>query len=133
MAIDVSVVGKPGPASTFDVTSKDTILYALGVGAKRDELELLYEGSGPKVLPSFAVVPKFLPTFEALASTGGNLAMSVHASEKVVIHRPFAPAGKLVSTATVRGVYDLGRTAQVLVDATIADGRGALVAEATTS
>jgi acyl dehydratase len=43
----------------FEYTSKDVILYALGVGASADELAFVYEGvpGGLKVLPSFCVVP----------------------------------------------------------------------------
>ena len=38
--------------------AKDTMLYALGVGAKpAEELDFLYEGRGPLVLPTFAVIP----------------------------------------------------------------------------
>jgi acyl dehydratase len=108
-------------------------LYALGVGAKRDELDYLYEGRGPKVLPSFAVVSKFQPMLDLLASLGGNLAMIVHGGERVLVHGPIAPAGKLRTTATVRGIYDMKRLAQVLVDTRAEDASGKLVAETTSA
>ena len=39
-------------------TQKDTMLYALGVGSKpADELDFVYEGKGPLVLPTYAVIP----------------------------------------------------------------------------
>ena len=133
MPFDLSLAGKPGAPSTFQVTWKDTVLYALGVGAKRDELDYLYEGRGPRVLPSFAVVPKFQPMLDLLAKTGGSLAMIVHGGEKVVVHAPIAPGGKLVTTATIRGFYDLRRLTQVLVDTRTEDGAGKLVAETTSS
>ena len=82
------------------------MLYALGVGARRDELDFLYEGRGPKVLPSFAVVPKFQPMLDQLAQCGGNLAMIVHGGERVTIHAALAPAGRLSTTATIRDFYD---------------------------
>ena len=92
MPFDLSLAGKPGAPSTFHVTWKDTVLYALGVGAKREELDYLYEGRGPRVLPSFAVVPKFQPMLDLLAKTGGSLAMIVHGGEKVVVHAPISRA-----------------------------------------
>jgi acyl dehydratase len=109
------------------------VLYALGVGAKREELDFLYEGRGPKVLPSFAVVPKFQPMLDLLASSGGNMSLIVHGGERVTLHAPIAPNGTFVTTATVRGVYDLRRFAQVVVDTRSEDERGRLVAETTSS
>ena len=38
--------------------AKDVMLYALGVGCRPStELDYLYEGRGPLVLPTFAVIP----------------------------------------------------------------------------
>jgi acyl dehydratase len=133
MPLDLSLVGKPSATSAWDYTWKDTVLYALGVGAKRDELDYLYEGRGPRVLPSFAVVSKFQPMLDLLASLGGNLAMIVHGGERVVVHAPLASAGKLRTTATVRGIYDMKRLAQVLVDTRAEDASGKLVAETTSA
>ncbi len=133
MPFDLSLAGQPSAISTFSYTWRDTSLYALGVGAKRDELDYLYEGRGPRVLPSFAVVPKFQPMLDVLSKTGGNLAMIVHGGERVTLHAPIAPGGTLATTVTVRGFYDLRRLTQVLVDARSVDTRGALIAESTSS
>src|SRR5580698_3872257 len=133
MPIDRSLVGHSSEPSVYAFTWKDTALYALGVGAKRDELDYLYEGRGPKVLPSFAVVPKFPPMLELLAKTGGNLAMIVHGGERVRLHAPLPPAGTLTTTATIRGIHDLRRFAMVYVDTKTVDARGVLLAETTSS
>ena len=53
MPLDLSLVGKPTAPVVWDYTWKDTVLYALGVGAKQAELDYLYEGRGPRVLPEF--------------------------------------------------------------------------------
>jgi acyl dehydratase len=133
MPLDLSLVGKPTPPATLDYTWKDTVLYALGVGAKKEELDYLYEGRGPKVLPSFAVVLKFPPMLSLLAETRGNLSMVVYGGERVALAAPLAPNGKLVTTATIRAIYDMKRFAQVLVDTRAEDGAGRLVAEMTSS
>jgi acyl dehydratase len=133
MPLDLSLVGKPTAPVVWDYTWKDTVLYALGVGAKQAELDYLYEGRGPRVLPSFAVVSKFQPMLDLLGRTGGNLAMIVRGGERVTVHGPFAPNGKLTTTATIRGVYDMKRLAQVLVDTRAVDATGALVAETTSA
>jgi len=143
MALDLSVVGKPSPVSTFEYAWKDVILYALGIGAKRDELDYLYEGASfgnvdrtsdvprPLVYPGFAVVPTFQVMLAHLGTTGGDLAMVVHGAQKVRMHKPFAPSGKLLSTATIRGIYDMRKFASVLVDTQTTDDKGEPVCDAT--
>jgi acyl dehydratase len=133
MPFDFSLPGKPGEPSVMRYSWKDVALYALGVGAKKAELDYLYEKRGPKVLPSFAVVPKFQPMLDLLMKSGGNLAMIVHYGERVVVHGPLAPQGELTTTATIRGFYDMKRLAQVLVDTRSVDAAGALVAETTSA
>jgi len=59
--------------------------------------------------------------------------MLVHGGERVTLRGPLAPGGRLVTTATVRGVYDMRRFAQVLVDTRTEDAAGRLVAETTSS
>ena len=133
MPFDRSLVGRWTPPATTEITARDTALYALGVGAKREELDLLYEGRGPKVLPSFAVVPKFQPMLDLLAKCGGDLAMIVHTAERVTAHAPLEPRGTLSTTAAIRGFYDMRRFAQVLVDTRTHDEGGRLVAETTST
>jgi acyl dehydratase len=133
MPFDLSLAGKPGAPTVLRYSWKDVALYAIGVGAKRAELDYLYEKRGPKVLPSFAVVPKFQPMLDLLVKSGGNLAMIVHYGERVVVHGPLAPQGELTTTATIRGFYDMKRLAQVLVDTRSVDATGALVAETTSA
>jgi acyl dehydratase len=116
MPLDLSLVGKPSSESRFTYGWKDLVTYALGIGAKREELDYLYEGRGPKVYPSFAVVPTFGPMFELLGQLGGNLAMVVHSAQKVTVHAALGPKGTLRTTSTIRGIYDMRRFASVVVD-----------------
>jgi acyl dehydratase len=143
MGFDLSIVGKPSEASRFSYAWKDVVLYALGIGAKKDELDFLYEGASfgnvsrktdaprPKVIPSFVVVPTFQVMLTHLARTGGDLAMVVHGAQRFRVHEPFAPSGELSSTATIRGIYDMRRFASVLVDTHTKNEAGELVAEGT--
>lgn len=133
MALHLALVGKPSAPATLHYSWKDVVLYALGVGAKKEELDYLYEGRGPKVLPSFIVVATFKPMLELLGQTGGNMAMVVYGGERVTVRAPLAPSGKLVTTATIRGIYDMRRFAQVVVDTQSVDADGRLVAETTSS
>jgi len=133
MALDLSLIGKSGAPATLHYTWKDVVLYALGVGAKKEELDYLYEGCGPRVLPSFVVVATFKPILHLLGQTGGNMAMVVYGGERITMHAPLPPDGSLVTTATVRGIYDLKRFAQVVVDARSEDAEGRLLAETTST
>jgi len=126
-------VGKPTAPAEFSYTWKDTVLYALGIGARKDELDYLYEGRGPKVYPSFAVVPMFGPMLDVVAKTGGDLSMIVHGGEKVVVKKPFAPSATLHTTATARGIYDMRRFASVLIDTETKDASGEVVCTSTAS
>lgn len=124
MPLDLSLVGKESAPSTFTYAWKDVVLYALGIGAKKDELDYLYEGRGPKVIPSFAVVPMFQAMFEQVAHTGGDLAMVVHGAQRVRLQAAIPPSGTLVTSAKIRGMYDLRRLAVVLVDTVTKDADG---------
>lgn len=128
MALDLSVVGKPTAPVTFSYDWKDVVLYALGIGAKKDELDVLYEGRGPKVIPSFAVVPMFQPMLDCCVSTGCDLSMIVHGAQRVRLHGNLAPKGTLTTTAVTRGIYDLRKFAYVIIDSEIKQG-DALIAE----
>jgi len=59
--------------------------------------------------------------------------MVVHGGEKVKVHRAFAAAGTLKTTATIRAIYDLRRFASVIVDMQSFDDKNTLVAETTSS
>jgi acyl dehydratase len=131
MPIELSIVGKPQEALTYAYSWKEAVLYALGIGAKRAELDYLYEGRGPRVYPSFAVVASFSSLFQALVQSGGNLAMVVHGGQKVLVHAPFTPSGTLKTVATVRGVYDMRRFANVVVDTETRDPNGRLLCSTT--
>lgn len=127
MALDLSIVGQESAPSTYSYGWKDTVLYALGIGAKKAELDYLYEGRGPKVIPSFAVVPMFPAMLERLVALKGDLAMIVHGAQRVRLHAPIAKEGSLTTVAKVRGVYDLRRFAVVMVDVEGRDAGGKLV------
>jgi acyl dehydratase len=123
MSLDLSLVGKQSEATAFEYDWKTIVLYALGIGAKVDELEYLYEGKGPKTYPSFAVVPSFGPMLSLLGKTGGNLAAVVHGGQKVKMHAPVPAEGKLLTTATIRGIYDLKKFASVVTDTRTVDAK----------
>lgn len=124
MTFDLSCVGSQTLPHELEYDWKTTALYALGIGAKREELDYLYEGRGPKVYPTFAVVPAFPAIGECLGKTGADLTMVVHGAQSVVIHKQLPPSGKLLTTGTVAGIYDMKKMAQVILrtQTTLASG-----------
>src|SRR6266568_5801324 len=121
MALDHSLVGEPGAPQERSWTSKDALLYAVGVGAglgdPRNELEFTTENSEgitQQVLPTFAV----LVSQAAIRRSLGDFdrALLVHAEQSFELHRPLPVEGKVRSVATVRGIYDKGSGALVVTE-----------------
>jgi acyl dehydratase len=125
MAINLKLVGKKSDPVPFQYSWKDTVAYALGVGSKAEELDFLYEGRGPKVLPTFAVIPSFNSMVAVTGELGVNPMMILHGEQKIVLHRPIPPAGRFATTSEVKGIYDKGKGALVVVETTTVDEKGA--------
>ena len=121
MAINLDLVGKTSDPMKFKYTWKDTVLYALGVGAKADELDFLFEMAGPKVLPTFAVVPSFTALVSITGQLGVNPMMILHGEQKVIQHRPIPSSGEITTVATVKGIYDKTKGALAIVEASTVD------------
>ena len=112
MGIDPNSLGYETPPMEFAYTWRDTVLYALGVGASPDtELDYLYEGRGPKVLPTFCTIPTFA-AFDGLVDRIGcdRLGM-VHHSQRVDLYKSLRPNARLQIVGRVAGLYDLRRIA----------------------
>ena len=97
MPIDPNAVGAKTEPQLFTWTDRDTLLYALGVGAGLDDLAFTTENSHDtpqQVLPTYAVIA-CLP-FAAAAKIGTfNFAMLLHGSQAIRLFAPLPPAGKL--------------------------------------
>lgn len=118
--------GMKAEGSKFSYDDKDVILYNLGIGAKRTELPLIYEGSDSfQVLPTFGVIPPFgaeapwnmddiLPNF--------NPTMLLHGEQYLEIRKfPLPTAGTLVSFPKLVEVVDKGKSAIVVSGTTTKD------------
>jgi acyl dehydratase len=130
MPLNHDLIGKPLPAQRHEYSWRDTVLYALGVGARVDgELEYLYEGRGPRVLPTFAVVPSFRSLVDVCARLGASPLAILHGEQTVRLVRPIPPSGAFETRAEVTGIYDKGKGALVVVRAATTDERGEPVFE----
>ena len=114
MALNLDGIGKKiGPFSK-DYTWKDTVLYALGVGAGFSDLEYCYEKE-LKVLPSFGIVTlyDFMP--ELAAQSNVNLAGVLHGEQELIFHQPIPPEGKLITEGAITHYYDKGPSKGALI------------------
>src|SRR5271155_2529938 len=102
MSFDLSTVGYTTKAYALAFDWRTLATYALGIGAKRDELAFLYEHSpgGMQAYATFAVVPAHEPVVDMLGKCNANLAMVVHGGQEVKLHRPIPAGGTLHTTGT---------------------------------
>jgi acyl dehydratase len=126
MALDHSVIGVSGEPQERTWTSKDALLYAVGVGAglgePLNELEFTTENSE-------GITQQVLPTYAVLisqASTGRSLgdfdrALLVHAEQSFELHRPLPASGTVRTVATVTGIYDKGSGALAVTESQAVD------------
>jgi acyl dehydratase len=105
MALDPGKVDWQSKQHVLRYDWRTLATYALGVGARRDELPFLYERTegGIRVLPSFAVVPANDAVFEALTASGADLTMVVHGGQVGKVHALKRFAQVVVDTKTHQG------------------------------
>ena len=119
MPIYPSLVGKELPPLEYTYTSKDVILYALGIGAGSDprELKFVYENE-LEVLPTYGVIPPFgaLMAIVGMEGMDFNLAMLLHGEQYLELYRPIPVEGTFTSYPTISGIYDKGKGALVEID-----------------
>ena len=123
MPIDPTAIGSEGEPTEHSWTSKDAIIYALGVGAGTDELAFTTENTmdtPQRVLPTMAVV--LGAPFGAFAKIGTfNPAMLVHGEQATVLHRPIPTEGTCRTTARITAIYDKVKGALVVAEAESVD------------
>jgi acyl dehydratase len=123
MAIDPKAIGAMTEPTLFEWTDRDTMLYALGVGAGLDDLSLTTDNSHDitlQTLPTYAVI--CCPAFGAAGKIGDfNWGMLLHGSQSVRLHAPLPVAGKLSVVSEVVDLQDKGEGKNAIV---VLRGRG---------
>ena len=123
MALNPEAVGTKSDPVERSWTSKDALLYALGVGAGAldptgFELEFTTENSD-------GVTQRVLPTFTTIVGQGGGTraslgdfdpAMLVHGEQSIALHGELPTDGRISITTTVAGMYDKGSAGLVVLE-----------------
>lgn len=104
----------------------DVMLYACGVGARPPkEIDVLYEGKGPKVLPTFAVIPGTGAT-AVLAQLEVDPVMILHGEQSITLHRELPPRAAARVGSRLVEVWDKEKAAVVVCEGTCEDREGPL-------
>jgi acyl dehydratase len=126
MALNLHNVGKSGPSVERSWTASDVMLYALAVGAGQAdaaaELQFTTENSDGltlQVLPSFANMLGFGGGFGLVGEF--DLSAVLHGEQAFELHKPLPATGTARTIPTLAGIYDKGKAAVVVVEATSTD------------
>ncbi len=124
MPMNLDAVGAVSQPSTISWTSKDALLYALGVGAGQTdptgfELEFTTENSQN-------VEQRVLPTMPVVLGMGGgpglpswgdfDFRMLLHGEQGVTVYGPLPAEGTVSSITKIVGIYDKGKAAVVRME-----------------
>ncbi len=114
MALNMNAIGeKIGPFSK-DYSWKDSVLYALGVGAGFSSLEYCYE-KDLKVIPSFSIAAIFDMLSQFGIKSEVNLAGILHGEQDLIFHNPIPIEGTLTTEGEITDYYDKGKKKGALV------------------
>ena len=128
MGLNLDSVGKTWGPYEFSYSERDLIVYALGIGFTKDNLEFVYEGSKDfKAFPTYGVILPSNAGAEAFLSTKANFAMVVHGEQTLLMHNPLPKGGAVQTTATLEGVYDKGSGGLIVMRFDSRDKTGAPV------
>ena len=115
MPVDPGAVGLKGTSVRRSWTSKDALLYALGVGAGVDELAFATENT--KDTPQ-----RVLPTMAVVLGGGGvpfnkigtfNPALMLHGAQAIELYDEIPADGEIESTGRIGAIWDKGSGASV--------------------
>ena len=119
MPLNPDAVGSKSDPVEASWTSKDALLYAVGIGAGEHELAFTTEntnGVDQQVFPTFPVVIGW-GRGSALGDIGTfNPALLVHGQQAVTLHRPIPVEGTVTITSELVGMYDKGKAAVIVTE-----------------
>lgn len=138
-----AAIGKQQPAISYRFSKKDTILYALGVGAPadwlaKDELKFVYENSFDFcALPTMPVIYSGAMIEDIVSGDihgiRFNPMMLVHGEQVLEIKKALPVEGTILATPTIRNIYDKGTGMLIETEVSCVDEKGEEIAVTTSS
>ena len=128
MSWNLDAVGAEVAPVEHSWTSKDALLYSLGVGAGVQDpfgFELGFttensQGTAQRVLPTFGVAIAFQNSAFSLAGSF-DPTLSVHGEQGISLEGPLPPEGRVVTVGRLTGIFDKGSGAVVTTEARSVD------------
>ena len=130
MAIDPDrLLAMPPIVARQTLARRDTILYALGVGAT--ELDFLFEES-LTALPTMAAILGYPGFFWRDPPLGANWPKILHGEQSTILHAPLPVEGEIIGSTRIEALFDKGaaKGALAMVTREIHDGEGTHLATA---
>ncbi len=127
--INLDRVGKSNGTILHEYSTRDVILYHLGIGAGAADLDLVHEKAvgGLTVCPTYAVVTLMEPLMKVLPQFNVPLREVLHGEQAIFLERAIPPEGAFLTTATVPEVYDKGKAALLILETASTDKSGNLL------
>jgi acyl dehydratase len=126
-AISSELVGLKGDPTPYSWDSKDVLLYNFGIGARPyDDLDFLFEGKGPKVFPTFAVIGGMAGMGVMGRIEGLNPMLILHGTEAITQHRELPPEAKVTLQGEITEIWDKGQAAVIGIQTLATDDKGPL-------
>ncbi|EIK93744.1 maoC-like dehydratase [Pseudomonas sp. M47T1] len=114
MALDYTRIKHwPIPEQVHPFSTRDTLLYALGVGAATtnpvadEDLCFVFE-QGLKALPTLPAILGDGPNWMADPATGIDINKVLHGEQFLTLHQPLPTSGTVVGRTRIEEIYDKG-------------------------
>ena len=128
MKLKLEANGQEFLSAPITVTWQTAIQYALAIGARIDDLELVWEQHPNfRVFPTYAVVPTFPVVIEALVAVNADMTRLVHGAQTVELHKPIPLGRPLTTRGKIVEILDKGKGAVVNIDTETQTGKGDLI------
>ena len=125
--VSADLVGETFEPVPVAWSEPDAQLYAVAVGCQPEtELDFLYENRGPKILPTFCVIPSLNIMASAISGVQINLAMLLHGEQAIEVFRTLPAKFSGQGQARISEVWDKGKAAVLGVECSVADDDGPL-------
>ena len=124
MPLNPEAVGTVGEPVEFSWTSKDALLYAVGIGAGTNELAYTTENTkdlAQQVFPTFAVVIGWGARSTTRNIGTFNPAMLVHGQQAITLHKALPVEGRAQLQGRLVAMYDKGKAGVIVTETAATD------------
>lgn len=125
-AISADLIGLRFDPVPVQWSDKDVMLYALAVGATPDkDLDYVYEGKGPKTIPTYGVIPGMTCLMGLISKVDINLLNVLHGEQSIELARSLPAKVKGgIARGSITEVWDKGKAAVIGIECEVSDDDG---------